>query len=195
MTPQEIAATIAENNKKIEDLKAQLALAVTEANRQARSEAIIQAKAKGDSIISEAIKARDNLVAVATAKGEAMVANARAHAETLAKRAEQGLSLDGPANPSRPRKARQMADGTWSPLGRGKPSLTWVVDDIEAILARGERVAGVNPAVVTASTTALGMAVALAAPQPVVVAEDKGPVEVMVLRGTGVAVERFTEGA
>jgi len=70
----------------------------------------------------------------------------------MLERAEKGLTAQ-PANPSRPKKGRVLEDGRVIPLGRGKPSPTWVKVDL----------ATVDPAlIVRPETSGLGMAVTLA---------------------------------
>jgi cell division septum initiation protein DivIVA len=169
MNPADIA-------KQIEDLKLQLATAEAEANRTLRAEAIKAAQAKGDMFVAECKKAGDNLVAAALTKAEAMLNDAKAKAATMLKRAEEGKAFDAPANPSRLRKGRQLPDGRVIPLGRGKPSPTWVVVDLDTV----------DPSlIVRPETSALGTAVALANSQadnhggarPVVAQADTGAVE------------------
>jgi len=90
MDPKAIAEQIAENNRKIEELKNQLAQATAEANKALRAEAIKAAKAKGDLLVAECDKAGTALIEAAKAKATAMVQDAMAKAKTNAGTGREG---------------------------------------------------------------------------------------------------------
>lgn len=162
-------ATSAELLAQMEAIKADLAKVTAEENKVKHSEAIKAARAQGSLIVTEANKAKDSLIAAATQKANDMVANAMAKAKTMLDRAEKGLDFTGPANPSRPRKGRVLADGRVLPLGRGKPSPTWVVVDLDSV----------DPTlIVQPATSALGLAVTLANSQATSSAPERDVVTV-----------------